>query len=236
MHTENIEYQAGDTALKGYLTYDPGQAGKKPAILVIHDWSGCNDFVRQKAEQLARLGYVGFAVDMYGDGKTADSIEDKMALMQPLLDNRPLLLTHITAALDTIKTVDQVDPAQIAAIGFCFGGLCGLDLARSGANIKGIVSFHGALKPPPAPAADIKAKILALHGYDDPMVPPEDVLAFTREMTKAKADWQVHIYGNTSHAFTNPKADNPDIGLIYNNKADTRSWQAMQNFLTEIFA
>jgi len=188
---------------------------------------------------VADLGYVGFAVDMYGDGKTVTDVKDKTALIQPLLENRALLLARITTALDTIKTISQVDITRIAAIGFCFGGLCALDLARNGADIRGAVSFHGNLTPPqktaPSPGS-ITPSILALHGYEDPMVPSAQVDAFNQEMTAAKADWQVHIYGNTQHSFTNPQANHPDMGLLYNKNADRRSWQTMKNFLAEIFA
>jgi len=234
MHTDVIEYEAGDTPLKGYIACKSNT--KQPALLIGHDWSGCGEFVRHKAEQLAESGYVGFAIDMYGAGQTADTTEDKKNLMQPLLDDRSLLLARMQAALETIKSFPQTDPDRIAAIGFCFGGLCALDLARSGATIRGAVGFHAALNSPDNfPTETITAKILVLHGYDDPMVPPQQVLSFTEEMTKAQADWQVHMYGGTMHGFTKPNANNHDMGIVYNPAAAQRSWQALQNFLAEIF-
>ncbi|MEE9451464.1 MAG: dienelactone hydrolase family protein [Gammaproteobacteria bacterium] len=236
MHNEAIEYQANGVNLKGHIAYDPNQSGKRPAVLVVHDWSGCSEFAQQAAQRIAQLGYIGFAVDMYGEGKIVSSIDEKMELMQPLLDDRPQLLSRMQAALQTITGFEQTDTNKIASMGFCFGGLCSLDLARSGADIIGAVSFHGALTPPPADNAEIKAKILVLHGYDDPMIHPTQVTAFIDEMKQAKTDWQVHNYGNTQHAFTNPQANMPDMGIIYNPLSAQRSWQSMENFFTEIFA
>lgn len=150
--------------------------------------------------------------------------------------DRGLLAERILSAFHTLKKIEQVDTHQIGAIGFCFGGLCVLDLARSGAEVTGVVSFHGLLSPPQMKSQHtIKAKVLALHGFDDPMVPPEQVLHFEQEMTKAKVDWQVHIYGSTKHAFTNPLAHDEQLGTVYNERADARSWQTMKNFFSEIF-
>ena len=232
-----IEYIDNNIVLEGYCALDDSKQGKKPAVLVVHDWSGRNDFACQKAEQLAELGYVGFAVDMYGNGQVAQTNAEKKALMTPLVEDRALLQQRILAALDTVQRMEAVNTARIAVIGFCFGGLCALDLARSGAEIRGAVSFHGQLKSPPnLPTKKIHAKVLVLHGYDDPGVPPADIATFANEMTAAKVDWQVHMYGNTQHAFTNPTAHDPDAGLVYNPLADKRSWQSARNFLAEIFA
>ena len=237
MQTQRVEYQAGDTQLKGFLAYDPSYGGKRPGIIIIHDWSGCNEFVQNKAKQIAGMGYVGFAVDMYGDGNVATSKEDKTKLMQPLLLDRSLLKERILSAYNTIKTFDQVDSTKIGAMGYCFGGVCSLDLARSGAAVRGVISLHG-LFTPPSDIGDkaIQAKVLALHGYADPMVPPEQVIAFSKEMDEAKADWQVHMYGNAMHAFTNPEANDIDFGILYDKKADQRSWQTVENFFDEIFS
>lgn len=236
LQTTKIEYPCGNVVLEGYCALDTRKPGKKPAVLVAPDWSGRNDFARQKAEQLAELGYIGFAVDMYGRGKVATTVEEKMALIKPLMDDRELLRQRIGAAFETIKRLDAVNTARIGAIGFCFGGLCVLDLARSGAELKGVVSFHGLLSPPSFPSKRIKAKVLVLHGHDDPMVPPEQVQAFQQEMTAAKVDWQTHIYGNTMHAFTNPVAHDPSFGTVYDGLADKRSWVSMKDFFSEIFA
>lgn len=238
MQTKAFEYEGQGTAFKGFYAYDEtvGSRDKKPLVLVAHDWSGCNDFAKEKAKKLASLGYVGFAIDMFGQGRNGKTKEEKSALIEPLLSQRSLLRQRIEAALAAGKTLPCVDPQKIAAIGFCFGGLCVLDLARAGADVCGVVSFHGLLNAPQSGVdAEIQAKVLALHGYDDPMVPPSQVQTFAAEMTQAKADWQIHMYGNTVHAFTNPEAHDPAFGTVYASLADHRSWQAMRDFFAEIF-
>lgn len=230
-------YHHGEQELHGYLALDGESKHPRPAVLVAHDWTGCNDFARQKAELLAGLGYVGFALDMYGQGKLGGTVEERMELIQPFLNDRALLRARIHAAFDAVTALPEVDKNRVAAIGFCFGGLCVLDLARSGAKIKASVSFHGLLNAPKElPNEIIHAKILVLHGYDDPMVRPEVVNTFCQEMSLAKADWQVHQYGHTQHAFTNPEAHNPDMGTLYNAVAERRSLQSMVNFLQEVFS
>lgn len=236
MHKANYIYHHGEQALHGYLSYDNKIKAPRPAVLVVHDWSGRNEFACQKADMLAQLGYVGFAVDMYGEGRVGDTVEEKQALMHPLIHDRHLLRARIQAALDAMLGLAEVDNTRIAVIGFCFGGLCALDLARSGADIAGVVTFHGLLnKPDDMPNQSITAKILALHGYADPMVKPDDVNVFCQEMTQAGADWQVHMYGNTQHAFTNPLAHDANMGTVYNAQAARRSMQAMTEFLEEVF-
>jgi len=237
MHASNYVYHDGEQELYGYLAYDEPKDKPRPAVLVVHDWTGRNDFACQKAELLAEMGYIGFAADMYGLGRLGETVDEKQALMQPLVNDRRLLRGRINAALDALVGMAEVDNQRIAVIGFCFGGLCALDLARSGANIAGVVSFHGLLNKPKELANHaIKARVLVLHGYDDPMVPPEQVNAFCKEMTEAKVDWQVHMYGHTQHAFTNPNAHDKNLGTIYNPKAEHRSWRAMTDFLQELFA
>lgn len=236
MEKKIINYQADNIQLNGLLVYDNQHQQKRPAVIVAHDWSGRNQFACDKAEKMAELGYVGFALDMFGSAKLGNNNEEKTQLIKPLMENRILLQQRMLAAVDAVKTIPVVDSNRIAAIGFCFGGLCVLDLARSGSNIRGIVSFHGLLMPPQnLDAKQIKAKVLALHGNDDPMAPTDHVIAFEKEMTAAKTDWQLHVYGNTMHAFTNPVANDPSFGTVYHTLADKRSWLAMQNFLTEIF-
>lgn len=234
MHTSYPIYHHDDQEFHGFLAYNASDSKKpKPCVLVAHDWSGCNDFARQKAIMLAEMGYVGFALDMYGNGKTGANTEEKKALIQPLLENRALLAARITAAFDCAAALAQVDAERMAAIGFCFGGLCVLDLARSGASLRGVVSFHGLLGKPNLAPKPIKAKVLALHGFEDPMVPPADLLAFCQEMTEGKVDWQVHQYGLTQHAFTNPEAHDQQMGTVFNPVAEQRSMQAMRNFFEE---
>jgi dienelactone hydrolase len=236
MRTQKIIYYDGDTQLEGYLAFNADFLKPRPAVLVAHDWSGRNKFACEKAEKLAQLGYVGFALDMYGKGVEGTTKEEKSELIAPFTNDRNLLLQRIQSGLEALKKIDVVDTTRIGAIGFCFGGLCVLDLARSGANLRGVASFHGLLNAPPNQKdKKIIAKILALHGYDDPMVPPEQVAAFEQEMTQAKADWQLHIYSNTMHGFTNPQANDPGFGTVYANHSDRRSWIEMQNFFTEVF-
>lgn len=236
MHTSNYIYRDGEQELHGFLAYDPSIVGPRPAVLVVHDWSGRNEFACDKAKLLAQMGYVGFAVDMYGQGKLGSTTEEKQALMKPLISEQSLLRQRIQTGLAAVCSMSEVDSKQVAIIGFCFGGLCALELARSGADLKGAISFHGLLhKPGTVKSASIKAKILALHGYDDPMVQPEQVHAFCKEMTDAHVDWQMHMYGHVQHAFTNPNVHDTQLGTIYNEVAARRSWQAMCNFLQEIF-
>lgn len=236
MHTQVIDYFDQNIKLEGFLAYDDKKSDQRPAVIVVHDWTGRNEFACDKAKKLAELGYVGFALDMYGNAKLGKDKEEKSQLIKPFIENRTLLQQRITVALNVVKKLDQVDSNRIAAIGFCFGGLCALDLARSGANIRGVVSFHGLLNAPKNLAnKKIYAKVLALHGYDDPMGTPDAVAGFEEEMTKADADWQLHVYSNTMHGFTNPTANDPVFGTVYNSISDQRSWIAMKNFLAEIF-
>jgi dienelactone hydrolase len=237
MITKNINYTDDNVALEGYLACPANAQKKLPVVLIAHDWTGHTEFTDKKAEKIAELGYIGFALDMFGKGIIGKNNDEKMRLIQPFMENRMVLQKRMLAALDTVKKLDMVDTTRIAAMGFCFGGLCALDLARSGTDIRGVVSFHGLLNPADGVAKNkIKAKVLALHGHDDPMVPPDVVLNFQKEMTEAGADWQTHIYGNTLHAFTNPVANDASFGTVYNRCADARSWQAMQNFFAEIFS
>lgn len=236
MQQANYSYYHDEQALHGYLAYDESIDAPRPAVLVVHDWSGRNHFACKKAEQLAQMGYVGFAMDVFGDGRQGESLEEKSALIAPFLDDRRLLRDRLKAGVDAVCQIPQVDSQRIAVIGFCFGGLCALDLARSGANLKGVVSFHGLLNRPENLANErIKASVLALHGFDDPMVPPQQVEDFCDEMTKAEVDWQIHMYGNTKHAFTNPEAHDEQLGTVYDAKAQQRSWLAMKDFLNEMF-
>ncbi|MDP3589985.1 MAG: dienelactone hydrolase family protein [Methylobacter sp.] len=235
--TNTVVYLDGDVVLEAFFAFDDALAGRRPAVLINHTWAGRDGFVAEKAKKLAALGYVGFAVDMYGKGILGTNPEENMKLMQPFMTDRAKLQQRMKAALAAVKLMPWVADSKIAAIGFCFGGLCSLDLARTGVDIKGVVSFHGLLVPPGNTQGNaIKAKILALHGNDDPLVPAEQVLAFEQEMTEAGADWQLHTFGNTVHGFTNPLANDPVFGTVYQPDADRRSWIAMQNFLTEIFA
>jgi dienelactone hydrolase len=204
--------------------------------MVCHAWGGRSELEDSKAIDLAKLGYTGFALDLYGKGILGSGPEENAALMQPFLDDRPMLQERLLLSLDAMRKQPEVDESRIAAIGFCFGGLCVLDIARRGENIDGVVSFHGLFGSPGNTSGNtIKAKVLLLHGWDDPMATPDSVIALTEELTAMGADWQLHGYGNTMHAFTNPQADDPDSGTVYNSAAARRSWAAMQNYLVELF-
>jgi len=240
MKTELLDYQDGDATLEAFIAYPDGadQSGAKlPAVLVSHDWSGRRDFACKAAERVANLGYIGFALDMYGKGVFgADGdVEGNSALMNPFASDRAKLRQRVSAALTAVRGLEQVDANKVAAMGYCFGGMCVLELARSGADVPGVISIHGILAPGDVANEDISAKVLCLHGHDDPMAPPEQVLDFETEMTKAGVDWQLHAYGQTTHAFTNPAANNPDFGTVYNNVAEQRSFQSLTNFLAELF-
>jgi dienelactone hydrolase len=235
--SNTIAYLDGSTVLEGFFAYDDAIEGQRPTIMINHAWLGRNDFVEDKAIKLAELGYFAFAVDMYGQGVLGKNKEEGAQLMQPFMDDRSLVLRRMKASLSTLKLMPWVDETKIALIGFCFGGLCVLDLARSGEDIKGVVSFHGLLFPPEGSEINkIKPKILVLHGHDDPMNPTDQVNALQKELSQAGVDWQLHSYGNTLHAFTNPTANDHEFGTVYHSDADRRSWVSMKNFLEEVFS
>lgn len=236
MHGEDFNYSDLGIQYKNHLFYDNQLTQKRPAILVVHDAWGCNDVAQAKAKKLAELGYITLAVDMYGEGKTAENFPEALQLVKPLINDRELIKKRIFLAYENLLKLPFVDINKIGAIGFCFGGLTVLDLIRYGADVKAVASFHGILKPLEKHQSQIiNAKVLVLHGYDDPSVPPEQVNQFAQEMTYAKVDWQIHMYGNTMHAFTNPRANDLPGGRMYNAMAEHRAWQAMENFFTEIF-
>ena len=236
MATEQIIYREGGDEFEAFVAYDESRSSKLPAVLISHAWAGQGEFEREKCERLAELGYVGIALDNFGVGRRGTTKDENAALIQPLLEDRALLRRRVLAGLEAASGHERVDRERIGAIGFCFGGLCTLDLARSGAELRGVVSFHGILLPNGLPSEAIQAKVLVLHGHDDPMVPPDQVAAFMDEMTENGVDWQVHQYGNTMHAFTNPVANDVDFGTVYEPKADRRSWSTMRDFFDEVFA
>lgn len=239
MQTQYVEYKDGDVVCEAYVANDESKGkGKKPAVLVSHAWGGQGDFERQKAERLAELGYVGIAIDNYGKGKRGTTMEENSKLMTPFVEDRAMLKRRLLSALAFAQGLESVDKDKIGAIGFCFGGLCVLDLARSGAaGVKGVVSFHGLFTPPDlGKQGPITSKALILHGFDDPMAKPDSMLALAKELTEAGCDWQVHAYGHTVHAFTNPEANMPENGILYNAAADKRSWTSMKDFLAEALA
>jgi len=236
IQTQTIEYKDGDVVLEGYFAWDDTNSDRRPGVLIAHAWAGRSEFEEGKAESLAELGYAGFALDLYGKGMRGSNAEENTALMQPLLDERITLQRRMTLALEQIRKQEIVDDSRVAAMGFCFGGLSVLYLARTGAELSGVASFHGLFNPPGNTADNkIIASVLVMHGWDDPMAKPDQVLALAEELTAMGADWQIHGYGNTMHAFTNPAANDPGFGTVYNERADRRSWQSLQLFLAEIF-
>ena len=237
IHTEVVEYKHGDANLEGYLAYDDAVTAKRPGVLIIHEWTGIGDYVKMRAEELARMGYVAFALDMYGKGIRPQNAQEAAAQAKIYRDDRNLMRARANAGLKVLINQKPVDPSKIAAIGYCFGGGAVLELARSGADIAGVVSFHGNLDTPnPEDAKKIKAKVLICHGGADPHVPRQQVEAFEDEMQNAGVDWQMNVYGGAVHSFTNPASGNDlSTGVAYNEKADKRSWQAMKDFFAEIF-
>jgi dienelactone hydrolase len=235
MRTETFEYKDSGTVCEGLVAHEPGQ--KRPCVLVSHAWAGIFDHERARTEELARLGYVGFALDVYGKGVRGDPQGDNSALMGPWLNDRAKLKQRLMAAVQAAKAHPSVDPSRIAMIGYCFGGLCALDVARSGTNeVRGVVSLHGIFAPPNlGPQGPIKSKVLVLHGWEDPMATPQNVQDLAKEMTAAKADWQIHAYGHAMHAFTAEAANAPERGIKYDKAADRRSWASTTNFLKEVF-
>lgn len=237
MHSENFEYFDGSSPMEGYIAYDDASDKKRPAVLISHAWGGLGSEEKEIAEKIAALGYLAFALDNYGKGKRGNSMEENSKLMQPFIDDRAMLLKRLQAGLDAAEKHPLVEAGKIAAIGYCFGGLCVLDLARSAdPRLCCSVSFHGLFgKPNIGKQEKISAKILILHGYDDPMATPQNLLEIAKELSDAGADWQVHAYGGVVHAFSSPSANMPENGILYNENAARRSWQAMCNFLAENF-
>ena len=232
--SEEKIYQHGAVTLKGWIFYTPSQ-DLRPGIIVAHDWTGCGEMAKERARLLAEQGYVAFAIDMYGAGRIGQSNDEKQALMLPIVSDRVLLRERMLVALDVLKALPQVKAEFVAAIGFCFGGLCVLDLARTGVDIKAVVSFHGLLhQDADFQAQEIKANVLVLHGHDDPMVSSVDLEQFGDEMTALKAKWQMNIYGNTSHAFTNPLANDHQLGLVYEPDTARKAFQAMDALFSEV--
>lgn len=239
-----IEYQCEQQRCLGYFVKPVTAKGYVPAIVIAHTWTGLDDFCRQKAKDIAKLGYAAFVADLYGEGITASNNDEALQLMLPLFLDRKLLRKRIIAAFETVKKQPQIDPKKIGAIGFCFGGLTVIELLRSGTNIAGAVSFHGVLgtsisdyKAKPLPIANnIRGSLLILHGYEDPLVSKNDIDSLEQELNQAGVDWQMNVYGHTAHAFTNPQAQDVSSGLVFNFNADRRSWEAMCAFFNDVFA
>ncbi len=235
--TGPIDYKSQDTVLEGYIAYNKSLEGKRPGIVLVPDWMGVAEHYDKIADKLADLGYVALVADVYGKGVRPKNAEEAAALATKYRSDRGLMRQRVLAALDELKKNPMVDEKRIATIGYCFGGTAVLELARSGAPIVGVVTFHGGLDTPtPDDAKNIKGKVLVLHGADDPYVPPAQVAAFQEEMRKGGVDWQMIFYADAVHSFTNPSAGtDKSTGNAYNEKADKRSWEAMKSFFKEIF-
>ncbi len=237
---EPVEYRSGDTVLKGFLAYDDSSDARRPAVLVVHEWWGHNEYARKRALMLAELGYVALAVDMYGDGKRATHPDDAGKFSSAIANNLPEAQARFLAAMDVLKKHKATDSEKIAAIGYCFGGAVVLQMARLGLDLDGVASFHGHLgTAQPAQAGKVRAKILVLHGADDPFIPAEQVELFKTEMKNAGADYKFIAYPGALHSFTNPDADRYgeqfNLPLKYNEAADRASWTELQSFLASVF-
>ena len=240
IHTEPVDYSAQGVVMKGYLAYDENIKGKRPGILVVHEWWGLNDYAKKRARMLAELGYTALAVDMYGEGKQAMHPDDAGKFSSELREKMDVARARFLAAMNVLKKSPTVDQNRIAAIGYCFGGGVVLQVARDGVDLRGVVSFHGSLATNhPAKAGSVKARILVAHGADDQFVTNEQVEAFKKEMKDAGADMRFIAYPGAKHSFTNPDADEYgrkfNIPLAYNAEADKKSWEDMQKFFVEIF-
>jgi len=237
MKTQNIDYQDGDVTLRGFVAFDDQQSRKRPGVLVMPEAFGLGTHAKQRAERVAALGYVALAGDPYGNGAEYTDLQEAIKYAGALREDPAKFRKRARVALDKLASLPQVDSSRLAAIGYCMGGTFSLELARDGAPLRGIVSFHGGLETQrPAASGQVKARVLVCTGADDPFVPVAQVNALAEEMTKAGVDWQIISYGGTVHSFTNPDADRAGMqGLAYNKLSDERSWKAMVSFFEEIF-
>jgi len=238
IQTKTVEYKQGDTTLEGFVVWDDAIKGQRPGVLVVHQWMGLTDYEKKRAEMLAHLGYIAFCADVYGKGIRPKSPQEAGALAGKYKSDRSLLRARVNAGLDALRQQPLADAKRIAAIGYCFGGTAVLELARSGAELNGVVSFHGGLDAPnPDDGKNIKCKVLVLHGADDPFSSSQDIAALENELRKGGVDWQLVKFGGAVHAFTQWNAGNDNSkGAAYNERADKRSWEYMKLFFAEIFS
>lgn len=235
MKTEIVPYSEAGDAFDAFIARPEG-TDPRPAVMICHAYGGRDAFAEDKARKLAELGYVGAAIDLYGVGKRGTDPASSQALMKVLLDDPPLLRRRLAASFEAVRALEGVDADRIGAIGFCFGGMCAILAARMGLPLRGVVSFHGILKIGEKLDGPVRARILVLHGQDDPMAPPADVGAFAEEMKRLNAEWQLHAYPGVMHSFTNPKANDRSRGTVYDADADRRSWIEMQRFFEDVLA
>ncbi|KAB2646701.1 MAG: dienelactone hydrolase family protein [Verrucomicrobia bacterium] len=236
IQTQIVDYKDGDTMLEGVIVFDDTVKTKRPGVLIVHQWMGLSGYEKKRAEMLAQLGYVAFCADIYGKGVRPASVPEASDQAGKYKGDRALLRSRVNAGLVTFKKSELLDTKRVAAVGYCFGGTTVIELARSGAELSGIVSFHGGLdSPAPADGKNIKTKVLACHGADDPFVPAKDLAAFQNEMKSSGVDWQLVQYGGAVHSFTDWNATGAMKGAQYNEKADKRSWEDMKQFFGELF-
>lgn len=234
IESDVLHYSDGETDFYGTLIFDTATEGPAPGVLIAPAFFGTGPLEIARGQDLAALGYTVLCLDIYGEGKRAADREEAARLMGALNADRPRLARHMQAALDALASRPRVDPGRIGAIGYCFGGKCVLDLARSGAPIRAAVPIHGIYDRPQGMAPQkMQASVLVLHGWDDPLAPPEAVVGLGHELTELCPDWQILAFGHAAHAFTNPEANAPENGLAYNETADRRAWAAMTDFLAE---
>lgn len=233
LHTNFVPYRDEATDLEGFFVYS--ETKKRPLVILCHAWKGRDEFICEKAKEIAAWGYASFALDMYGKGVLGATRAENAALKRPFMENRALLQQRVVKGFEIASHLPQVDAHRIAVIGLGFGGVCALDLARSGVDLKGAISIYGHFDPPPSSLRKpVQAKVLILHGYNDPVTPQEELRRFEREMEAAQVDWQVHLYGGTMHAFVTPSANDPQQGILYNSLSAARGWIAARNFLQEV--
>ena len=236
IQTQIVDYKDGDTMLEGVIVFDDTVKTKRPGVLIVHQWMGLSGYEKKRAEMLAQLGYVAFCADIYGKGVRPASVPEASDQAGKYKGDRALLRSRVNAGLVTFKKSELLDTKRVAAVGYCFGGTTVIELARSGAELSGIVSFHGGLdSPAPGDGKNIKTKVLACHGADDPFVPAKDLAAFQNEMKSSGVDWQLVQYGGAVHSFTDWNATGAMKGAQYNEKADKRSWEDMKQFFGELF-
>lgn len=230
---QNIPYHDHTVELEGFAAYPKEK--NRPVVILCHAWKGRDEFICEKAKMVAEWGYVGFALDMYGRGVIGRSKEENAALKKPFIEDRSLLQRRVMKGFETAQSLPNVDASRVAILGLGFGGICALDLARSGADVKGAITIYGHFDPPPQSLMkSIKAKLLIFHGYNDPITSPKELRSFEKEMDEAKVDWQLHVYGNTLHAFALPEANDPEHGVLYNPTAISRTWKITRQFLKEV--
>jgi len=238
MQTRTVEYQSDGMNCKGFMAFDDSESLPGPTVFMVPPFDGVTDFTKDYAKRVAALGYVVFVPDLYGDGQTRDEMDACMALIMPYLENRVLARTRMLEAFEVAKQQPEVDADKMAALGFCSGGMCALELARAGADLKGLVSLHGAFAPTELAAEKIKAKLLFLHGYDDPQVPPDALPALAKELNEQGVDWQFVFFSQTKHSFTDPIAaeiGSPEAGRVYSKRTAERAFQYSKDFFAEIF-